>query len=232
MEYIEQFDHWLESMVHAGSAPLWFTLLIAVVLGLRHATDPDHLAAISTLVAKDGVTSSDAMRVGRAWGYGHGATMMLFGLPVVLFAVDFPEALYKIAEGLVGVIIIYYSIRLAGQYMSGAFHFHGTRRPHQHGTVATTTTARKSFGVGVVHGVGGSYGGALLVLATFSTAAGAAFGLTLFTAASVLSMMLVTWVFAKMVTNHRYMHVVNFAIPIFCFITFLFGIVYLHGALS
>lgn len=233
MVILDKTDGWLESLVHGGSAPLWLTLLVAVLLGLRHATDPDHLAAVSTLIAKDGTTPKDALRVGGAWGFGHGVTMLLFGLPVVAFTTEFPDWLYRVAEGAVGVLIIYFALRLAGQALSGSFHFHGTRRPP--GTsdvVKPETTWWKSFGIGIVHGVGGSYGGALLALATFTTVAGAVFGLTLFTIASIFSMMAVTWLFAKMVSDHKYMHIVAFVMPIFAVVTFIFGVVYLKGAIT
>ena len=61
-------------------------LAVAVGLGLRHASDPDHLAAVSTLIAsepEDGTRR--AGRLGLAWGLGHATTLALFGLPIVLF---------------------------------------------------------------------------------------------------------------------------------------------------
>ena len=48
-------DGWLEGFLH-GPTALWVVLLVSLALGLRHATDPDHLAAVTTLIAseKDG----------------------------------------------------------------------------------------------------------------------------------------------------------------------------------
>ena len=65
---------------------------VALLLGLRHATDPDHLAAVSTLIASD--TDDGARRAGRlglAWGLGHAVTLAMFGLPIVLWHAYLPE---------------------------------------------------------------------------------------------------------------------------------------------
>jgi high-affinity nickel permease len=67
-----------------SSAPM--ALLVAVLLGLRHATDPDHLTAVSTLLLGENRRSwRRAAGLGLAWGMGHATTLFLFGLPLVLF---------------------------------------------------------------------------------------------------------------------------------------------------
>ena len=55
---------------------------VAVLLGLRHASDPDHLAAVTTLIAsgKERATRA-AARMGFVWGLGHATSLFLFGLP-------------------------------------------------------------------------------------------------------------------------------------------------------
>jgi high-affinity nickel permease len=58
---------------------------VAILLGLRHATDPDHLAAVSTLLVSAEHRGRAAARLGAAWGAGHAATLFAFGAPVVLF---------------------------------------------------------------------------------------------------------------------------------------------------
>ena len=67
-------------------------LAVALLLGLRHASDPDHLAAVSTLIASDPRDGRErAGRLGLAWGLGHALTLGLFGLPIVLFGAYLPE---------------------------------------------------------------------------------------------------------------------------------------------
>ena len=60
-------------------------LLVALLLGLRHATDPDHLTAVSTLVLGDDPRGTRAAGVlGLAWGLGHALTLLALGLPFLL----------------------------------------------------------------------------------------------------------------------------------------------------
>ena len=84
-------DDWVAELAH-GEA-LAVVLAVALLLGLRHASDPDHLAAVSTLIAsepEDGTRR--AGRLGLAWGLGHATTLALFGLPIVLFHAYLPDA--------------------------------------------------------------------------------------------------------------------------------------------
>ena len=77
----------LDERIAASSdgASIWIVLAVAVLLGLRHATDPDHLAAVTTLVASGRERAAcRAGELGLAWGLGHAATLFAFGLPVLL----------------------------------------------------------------------------------------------------------------------------------------------------
>ena len=85
---------------------------IAVLLGLRHATDPDHLTAVSTLVAGEGADSRGAGRLGLAWGLGHATTLFVFGLPIVLYRAYLPEAVQAGAEVVIGIVIVALAVRL------------------------------------------------------------------------------------------------------------------------
>ena len=71
----------------AGEAFL-VVAVIAILLGLRHATDPDHLTAVSTLVAGDRADTRGAGRLGLAWGLGHATTLFAFGAWYALGAVQ------------------------------------------------------------------------------------------------------------------------------------------------
>src|SRR3954453_3257781 len=82
-------------------------LLLAFALGLRHASDPDHLVAVSTLVADTrGRASRAAARLGAAWGLGHATTLLAFGFPVLLLRSFLPHVVEQSAEALIGVIIL------------------------------------------------------------------------------------------------------------------------------
>jgi hypothetical protein len=102
--------------------------LVAVLLGLRHATDPDHLAAVTTLVASDEPDPRRAGRLGFIWGLGHATSLFAFGVPIVLFESYLPDALQTAAETAVGVVIIVLALRLL-------------RRPHHRRSARTPLQA-------------------------------------------------------------------------------------------
>src|SRR3712207_3994972 len=77
-------DGWLEGSLH-GPTTLWVVLLVSLLLGLRHASDPDHLAAVSTLIAsEEHHKTRKATSMGLFWGLGHATTLVMVGLPLVL----------------------------------------------------------------------------------------------------------------------------------------------------
>ena len=115
-----------------GGGGLAMALIVAVLLGLRHATDPDHLTAVSTLVASDERRGSRRATVlGLAWGLGHAITLFALGLPVVLFGSALPEAVRTGAEVAIGAVIVGLAVRLLVRWRRGYFHVHA----HDHGSV-------------------------------------------------------------------------------------------------
>ena len=195
-------DQWVESLGRGGSPAV--VLAVAVLLGLRHASDPDHLVAVSTLVAGDPNRPwRRASRLGLAWGLGHATTLVALGIPIVLFGRYLPAGLRRAAETLVGVVIVALAIRLLRRWRAGAFHVH--EHEHDDGVVhrhlhahrdaeghrhehAAPRSWRAAYGVGLVHGVGGSAGVGLLLLASIESRAEAFAALALFAAAAAGSM--------------------------------------------
>src|ERR687886_1082029 len=84
-----------------------FVLVLAFVLGLRHASDPDHLVAVSTLVAGTRERAARAAAaLGAAWGAGHATTLLLLGVPAIALHAYVPAAVETLAETLIGGIIV------------------------------------------------------------------------------------------------------------------------------
>ena len=180
-------------------------MLVGLLLGVRHATDPDHLAALSALVAcgKDRA----AGRLGAWWGLGHALTLTAFGLPVVLFGKHLPDRAQQAAELAVAAIIVALAARLILRWQRGAYDVHDSCRvdstehtplradsagaSHRHGQHATRTPLG-AFGIGLLHGMGGSAGVSLLVLASVGSRTWAAVSLVLLGLSTLLSMWLVT----------------------------------------
>jgi hypothetical protein len=167
----------------SDGASIWIVLAVAVLLGLRHASDPDHVVAVTTLVA--GGRERVARRAGElglAWGLGHAVTLFAFGLPILLLDQYLPERVQQGAETTIGLVIAYLAVRLLIRWRCGALRFHA--HPHAHGA----RTPLSAFAIGLVHGVGGSAGiGVLLVASVGSTAVAIASLalLALFTAVSM-----------------------------------------------
>lgn len=80
-------------------------LAFGFVLGMRHATDPDHVVAVTTLVTREGRIAR-AMRLGIAWGIGHTITVMIVGGAIVLFRLTVPPRLGLSLEFAVGLMLI------------------------------------------------------------------------------------------------------------------------------
>src|SRR3954451_21976527 len=103
-------DERIAGLAQGGGLAL--ALLVALLLGLRHASDPDHLAAVSTLIASDPDDGTRrAGRLGLSWGAGHALALALFGLPIVLLQAYLSEGLQTAAEAAVGVVIMLLALR-------------------------------------------------------------------------------------------------------------------------
>src|SRR6059036_545752 len=97
-------DHQIASL--SDGATLLVVMVVALALGLRHASDPDHLAAVTTLIASGKERAVRcAARLGFVWGLGHATTLFAFGLPIVLFGAYLPDALQRAAEASVGLVV-------------------------------------------------------------------------------------------------------------------------------
>lgn len=155
-------------------------LFLGFGLGLRHATDADHLAAIGTLLHRE-PTPLRAARLAAVWGLGHSLTFLGLGLVVVLFGVRVPPSFERATEGAVAAMLV----------GLGALTLLRARR----GTPGGGATWRPLL-VGVTHGLAGSAGIGIVALTTVPTTAGAIGYLALFGAGTVLGMMALTAVVA------------------------------------
>src|SRR4029450_12705929 len=116
---VESVDAWLEALF--AGAPFVFVLVIALLLGLRHASDPDHLVAVTSLVAVDQGDVRGAARLGAWWGMGHAAALVGIGVPLILFKSELPAWLERGAETAVGVVILLLALRIVVKWARGDF---------------------------------------------------------------------------------------------------------------
>jgi hypothetical protein len=109
---VTAIDGWLEGFIHEP-ASLGMVLLVSLPLGLGLAMDPDHLAAVTTLIASEkehGVREPGLMRL--LCGLGYGSTLVLLGLPLMLLGHYLPEIVAHSAEAAIGCIIVLLAVRL------------------------------------------------------------------------------------------------------------------------
>jgi high-affinity nickel permease len=172
-----------ESLARLGEGEVFAVVaLIAILLGLRHATDPDHLTAVGALVAGDDPSARRAGRLGLSWGLGHATSLLVFGIPIVVAHAYLSEGLQSAAELAVGLMIVALAARLL-------------LRTRARVAPAATRTRVQAYGIGLVHGIGGSAGVGVLVLAAIPSHAEALAALALFSLFSALSMALASSAF-------------------------------------
>jgi ABC-type nickel/cobalt efflux system permease component RcnA len=193
-------DDWIAGFSDGSS--IWLVLLAAVLLGLRHATDPDHLAAVTTLVASSRERASrTAAKLGLAWGLGHAVTLFAFGLPILLLDQYLPERVQQGAETAVAVVIVYLAVRMLVRWRRGYFHVHqhehdGSRHSHVHAHERGPAHAHEhrartplgAFAIGLVHGMGGSAGVGVLIVASVESTWLAVLSLVVLAAFTAVSM--------------------------------------------
>jgi len=238
-------DEWLEALLNSPS--LGVVLLVSLALGLRHASDPDHLAAVTTLIASEEGRrrARKAGVMGLSWGLGHGTTLVLLGLPLVLLGRYLPEAVQQAAEVVIGAIIVFLGLRLLVRWRRGLFHVHTHRHGgdpehrhlhshveeevHDHAHVKRRTPV-SSFGIGLVHGIGGSGGLTLLLLSTIADRGEAVAALLLFAAGTAVSMALLSTAFGLAIAGGPIGRNFERVAPVLGCLGMAFGLWYALGA--
>src|SRR4051794_17216235 len=107
---VEELDGVLTELF--DGAPLLVALGIALLLGLRHASDPDHLVAVTSLMAAEEGDTRGAARLGAWWGVGHAAALVALGVPLIAFKTELPPWLESGAEKAIGVVILALATRV------------------------------------------------------------------------------------------------------------------------
>src|SRR4051794_12374649 len=198
--------------------------LIAVLLGLRHATDPDHLTAVTTLIAGDAHHDHRKARsLGLVWGLGHATTLFAFGLPIVLAKSYLPEPVQQAAETAVGLVIIGLAVRLLMRWRQGQFRGHD----HSHGR-----TPVQAYAIGLVHGMGGSAGVGVLLLAAIPDRVEATAALALFATFTAVSMALASSTFGYALTRGPVLQRFTTVAPALGTLSLAFGVWYSLAALN
>lgn len=176
--------------------------LLGLALGVRHAFEPDHLAAVSTL-ATEQKSARAGLLLGAWWGLGHTAALLVVGGTLALFEAQMPERAALAFEGLVGVMVVALGLRALkrawaeGSQGAVTTHAHGGQvhthsGPDAHLHLQGWTLATRPLLIGLMHGLAGSGALTALVLAELPTAAARLGYIALFGLGSVAGMALLT----------------------------------------
>jgi ABC-type nickel/cobalt efflux system permease component RcnA len=200
-------------------------MLVAFLLGLRHASDPDHLVAVTSLVAADDGNTRRAASLGAWWGLGHATSLLALGIPLIAFKAQLPTWLERGAEKAIGVVVLVLAARVIFKWARGDYradaHSHSAsetsgsghpRRGHPrrrhlrrgqgtgHRHVRVRTRGQATL-IGLLHGLAGTGAVVVLLIAALPTQFEAALALAVFAPMSVVSMAACTAAFAWILTR-------------------------------
>jgi hypothetical protein len=182
---------------------------IGLLLGFRHAFEPDHLAAVSTLATRQG-SLLQACRLGLAWAIGHTASVGVVVLVIMVGGLHLPERLWPTADLLVALLLIAFGGSVLLRYARGRWHMH----THTHGAGRTSTSiatrtdprtnmhpydVRRSLGFGLLHGLAGGAAILVLLVAAAPTRSAQLAYLLAFAAGTMIGMVLVSFSLAGVV---------------------------------
>jgi high-affinity nickel permease len=209
---VDQLDALLTNLF--AGAPLLVALGIALLLGLRHASDPDHLVAVTSLVAAEDGDTRKAARLGAWWGIGHAAALVALGIPLIAFKTELPGWLEAGAEKAIGCVILVLASRVVVKWARGDYRAtshahsdgHDSRRHlrrgagHGHAHVKVRSSGQ-ALTIGLLHGLGGTGAIVLLLIAALPSRLEAAAALAVFAPMSIVSMAALTAAFAWILTR-------------------------------
>jgi high-affinity nickel permease len=203
---------------HSVSFSLLTVLALGFFLGMRHATDADHVVAVSTIVSRERRIGSAAW-IGALWGTGHTITIFAVGVGIIVFTLVIPPRVGLSMEFSVGLMLIllgWLNLRgitnswktMPSDQLEGTHeltHSHGYGRGHTHAELDSSMQAMdrllggsniyqwvRPLVVGLVHGLAGSAAVALLVLTTLHNSRWEVAYLLVFGIGTIAGMMVIT----------------------------------------
>jgi ABC-type nickel/cobalt efflux system permease component RcnA len=220
---VEELDSLITGLF--DGAPLLVALGVAFLLGLRHASDPDHLVAVTSLVAAEDGDTRKAARLGAWWGVGHASALMAIGVPLIVFKTELPASLESGAEKAIGALILVLAARVIYKWARGDYRAsaHAHEAEHTHGKAASqgdghplrrhlrrgdgghrhvkVRSRGQALSIGLLHGLAGTGAVVLLLIAALPNRLEAGLALAVFAPMSIVSMAALTAAFAWVLTR-------------------------------
>ncbi|HLD24905.1 MAG TPA: high-affinity nickel-transport family protein [Patescibacteria group bacterium] len=155
-------------------------LILGFLLGLKHATDTDHVVAVTAIVSRQKHLRHAAV-IGAMWGIGHTAMIVLVGIAIIIFHLSIPDAAQRGFELLVAAALV----------VLGVLNLTGIHA-HVHHHDDTAVRLLRPLVMGVIHGLAGSAAIALLILGSITDERLALMYLGIFGVGTIIGMMLIT----------------------------------------
>ncbi len=163
-------------------------LLLGLVIGMRHALEADHIAALASLTSNN-QSIKETIKHGAVWGLGHTLTLFIFGSITLLMGRTLSDQLVSVLEFSVGAMLLILGLDVLRQLIKKRIHFHqhrhgkerhfhahshaGEKRqqhnPEKHQHHHVKTFPLRTFLVGLMHGMAGSAALIVLTLQTVSS---------------------------------------------------------------
>jgi ABC-type nickel/cobalt efflux system permease component RcnA len=179
-------------------------LALGFVLGIKHAIEPDHVIAVSTIASQSKKLFKSTL-AGVFWGIGHTATLFIIGVILILMKGEIPEKWAMSLEFLVGIMLVYLGLTTITSFKNihvhqheqdddkhKHVHSHSHDGQHLHKHQPRNVSYMKSLFIGLVHGLAGSGAMVLLTMSTVKNVWEAAVYILIFGVGTILGMLFFT----------------------------------------
>lgn len=179
-------------------------LALGFVLGIKHAIEPDHVIAVSTIASQSKKLFRSSL-AGVFWGIGHTATLFIIGIILILMKGEIPEKWAMSLEFLVGIMLVYLGASTILSFKNIHVHQHehdGEKHKHVHSHTHSdkhehkhqhkNVSYLKSLLIGLVHGLAGSGAMVLLTMSTVKSVWEAAIYILIFGVGTIIGMLFFT----------------------------------------
>ncbi len=217
-------------------------ILIGFILGLKHALEPDHLIAVSTIASKSKSIWRSSL-AGMFWGIGHTSTIFIIGIVFIAIKGEVPTILAKSLEFIVGLMLVYLGISNIYTYRKNKIHvhthehnneahthFHLKEETHEHQSNELKASYMKSLFIGFIHGLAGSAAMIILTISTVSSLLEGALYIVIFGIGTTLSMLLFTTIIGLPFALSTQKTMINKSLSLFAgIISVSFGVYYMYN---
>ncbi|MEH6908219.1 sulfite exporter TauE/SafE family protein [Neobacillus drentensis] len=201
-------------------------LLLGFLLGIKHAIEPDHVIAVSTIASE----SKDLKRsifAGVYWGIGHTATLFIVGMFLIVAKNTITDTVALSLEFIVGIMLVSLGLNSIIAFMRHRHHHQDSHHTSTH--KKKNRTHFKSFFIGLIHGLAGSAAMVLLTMSTVSTAWQGALYILIFGCGTVVGMLSFSTVIGIPFVLTSGKHLNRYLNNLAGIISILFGIYYMYN---